>query len=454
MFGASTARALPPLGDGVLGGIFAAGAVCAAVATWRRHSGRATGWIVATGALLAAQALLVTLLAVQSQPPRTPITLGLLLLVAVAGLVAVVGPLLALRRASVLDDGFIIGLGMGLVAAGHLLLQLPVGPSSSPLAVVVIGVVLATHLSGTALVVRHRAALDRRSSWLLLLTALVVDAALLVHVGGLAGTAWDTAGSTSRAAIAATWLTIAWFSLRDSLEEDRRRMHTFEQVLVTSTRHERERMHELRSTLAGLVTGSAMMDNPDVPAEVRQRILRSVRHELDRMERLVSAHGEAATDIELDDALSLILDLQRLKGRRVEFRSNGDVVHARFDALSEVVNILMDNAATHGGSDRSLIEVVRSSEKMVDIKVTDFGRGIPEEERTQIFDWGKRGLASPGEGIGLNVAQRLMTEDGGTLRLADDGGVGSSFVISLPAARRSPENDLNAEVGHGWRLSG
>ncbi len=152
--------------------------------------------------------------------------------------------------------------------------------------------------------------------------------------------------------------------------------------------------------------------------------------------------------------MSLILDLQRLKGRRVEFRSNGDVVHARFDALSEVVNILMDNAATHGGTDRSLIEVVRSSEEMVDIKVTDFGRGIPAEERTQIFDWGRRGLDSPGEGIGLHLAQRLMTEDGGTLRLADDAGVGSSFVISLPAARRSPENDLTAEVGHGWRLSG
>ncbi len=50
-------------------------------------------------------------------------------------------------------------------------------------------------------------------------------------------------------------------------------MRTFEQVLVTSTRDQRERMHELRSTLAGLVTGSAMLDNPAVPAEVRQRML-------------------------------------------------------------------------------------------------------------------------------------------------------------------------------------
>ncbi len=216
MFGASTARALPPLADGVLGGIFAAGAACAAVATWRRHTGRATGWIVATGALLAAQALLVTLLALRSVPPRTPITLGLLLLVAVAGLVAVVGPLLALRRAThVLDDGFIIGLGMGLVASGHLLLQMPVASPSPPLA-------WSCSAWSTGDAPRGRRAggaaphaLDRRFSWFLLPTVLVVDAGLLVHVGGLAGTAWDTAGSTARAAIAAAWLTIAWFSLRD-----------------------------------------------------------------------------------------------------------------------------------------------------------------------------------------------------------------------------------------------
>ena len=454
MYGASTARALPSLGDGVLGGVFVAGAACAALVTWRRHSGPATRWMVGTGALLAVQALLVTLLALRSVPPRTPVTLGLLLLVAVAGLVAVVGPLLALHRAAhVLDDGFIIGLGMGLVASGHLLLQMPMASPSPPLMMVVLGVVMATHLVAAALVVRHHA-LNRRFSWLLLPTVLVVDAGLLIHVGGLSGTAWDTVGSTARAATAAAWLTIAWVSLRGALEEDRRRMRTFEQVLVASTRDQRERMHELRSTLAGLVTGSAMLDNPAVPAEVRQRMWRSVRHELDRMERLVSAQEETATDIDLDDAMSLILDLQRLKGRRVEFRSNGDVVHARFDALSEVVNILMDNAATHGGTDRSLIEVVRGSDEMVDIKVTDFGRGIPAEERTQIFDWGRRGLDSPGEGIGLHLAQRLMTEDGGTLRLAEDAGVGSSFVISLPAARRSPENDLTAEVGHGWRLSG
>ena len=57
-----------------------------------------------------------------------------------------------------------------------------------------------------------------------------------------------------------------------------------------------------------------------------------------------------------------------------------------------------------------------------------------------------------------------MTEAGGSLRLADRDGRGSSFVISLPSPRRSPENDLGPtrlpapkltmEDGRAWRVSG
>lgn len=451
-----SAHALPSLGDGVVGGVFVAGAASAAVVTWRRHAGPMTGWVVATGAMVATQALLVTLVALRTEPPRGHLSLGLLLAIALAGLASVLGPLLRLHHVEhVLDDGFALGLGLGLVAAGHLLLQLPLATHPAAAMQAVIGVLVATHVAATALVLR-RQALSRPISWLLVVTVLVVGLGLGVHAIGLTGIGWDVAGSVTRAAAGAAWLGIAWVSIRRSLEEDRRRIHTYQQALASTTRDQRERMHELRSTIAGLVSGSALLDSPEVPSETRERLWCSVRRELDRMERLLSGHEDTATDLDLDDALSMILDLQRLKGRRVEFHSNGDVVHARFDALSEVVNILMDNAVTHGGTDSSLVEVVRRDEETVDITVTDFGRGIPADQRTEIFEWGRRGTDSPGEGIGLHLAQRLMTEDGGSLRLAETAkkGVGSSFVISLPAARRSPENDLSMEDSHGWRRSG
>ena len=448
------ATQLPSLGDGIVSGVFVAGAVSAAVMSWRKQSGPARRRIASPGALVALQSLLVTLLALSTEPPRGTAVLSLLLAVALTVMVAVIAPLLRLSEADhVVDDGFAIGLGMGLVAAGHLLLAFPMATPPAGLMQVVVAVLVSTHVAATALVLRQRA-LARPIAWLLVATVPAIGLEIYIHSVGIGATDWVVAGSVGRAAVGAAWISVGWVGIRRALDDERQRINSFHHLMATSTRDHSERMHELRSTLAGLVTGSALLDNPEVSPEIRHRLLCSVRRELDRMDRLLSGQAVVPTDIDLDDALTLILDLQRLKGRQVECRSNGDVVHARFDALAEVLNILMDNAATHGGTDASLVEVVRRDDETVDITVSDFGRGIPVDERAQVFEWGRRGSDSPGEGIGLHLARRLMTEDGGSLHLADRPGTGSSFVISLPAARRSTENLMTVEDRHAWLRSG
>jgi len=462
---APAVRTLSSLGDGVVSGVFVTGAVCAAVVTCRRHASPLTGWIVATGALVAAQALLVTTLALQGRQAGDPAAgQALLLAAATAGLVAVVVPLLRLDQVRhVVDDGFAIGLGMGVVAAGHVLLQLPASAAPDAttlpaLAEALVGVVVLTHVAAVALVLRQHA-LSPPLAVLLLTTVAVVGVGQVVHLWGSPGTVELTLVAVARAATGAAWLGIGWASLqRDTVVDDEleARMTTeIDLAVQASSRDQSERLHELRSTVAGLVNGSALLDNADIPDEARRHLCESVHRELQRMQRLLSGEHGATTDLDLDEALHLILDLQRLKGRHVELHTSGGTVRARYDSLAEVVNILMDNAATHGGCDHSLVEVVRRDEETVDITVSDNGRGIPEDQRERIFDWGNRGVDSPGQGIGLHVAQRLMAEDGGTLRLAEARGPGSSFVISLPSARRSPENHVPREDSHGaWRISG
>jgi len=448
-----SATTVPTLGEGVVSGVFVAAAGCAAMVTWRKHAGAVAGWIVATGALVAGQALAVTLIALHDPPPHGA-SLHLALLVAgLIGMLGVIVPLLAPERVRrVVDETFVIGMGLGLVAAGHLLLQFPRTQPPSPGMQLLVGVLLATHLLAAVLVLQQRIA-SRPLSLLLLATVGVVVSGQLVPPTGLAGGTLDAALWVARTAIGAAWLGIAFAGLRRSLEEERRRIDSFEHVLVDSTREQRERLHELRSMVAGLVSGSALLDRQDIPPQTRERLWASVRRELDRMERMLTGAGDPAADLRLDDALTQILDLQRLKGRRVELHAAPEVVRARFDSLAEVLNILVDNAAKHGGTDASVVEVTRRDAETVDITVTDFGRGIPPEQRPQIFDWGRRGSDSRGEGIGLNVAQRLMTEAGGSLRLAEREGAGSSFVISLPAARRSTENDLRTEDDRAGRIS-
>lgn len=429
--------ALRSMVDGVVGGAFVAGAVLTTFAGGRRRAARVPGWITALGPLISFQALAVTGWALSDLPRHSALHLTGLLVLATLGLVCVAGVLLRFRsgRRSV-DDHVVVGLGMGLTAAGFLETQIPVADSPPYPVLVLAAVLVATQLSTVAWVLSARV-MSATKQTLLVVTLLTAGAELLLTLTSLRGTGWDWTVSVMRNGTAAAWAVLAWSSLRGRIEEDRSRWEDIDRAIVLDRDH-RERLHELRSTLAGLVNGSEMLDTAGIPSDVRERLWRSVRSELSRMQRLLAEQDRPVTDIDLDEDLNLILDLQRLKGRRVEVRNSGDSVHARYDALAEVMNILIDNAATHGGSDDSLVEVVRHDDT-VDITVTDFGPGIPHEQREEIFGWGHRASDSPGEGIGLSMARRLVTEDGGSLRLIDPPAGGTSFVISLPAARRSSE---------------
>jgi two-component system sensor histidine kinase KdpD len=74
--------------------------------------------------------------------------------------------------------------------------------------------------------------------------------------------------------------------------------------------------------------------------------------------------------------------------------------------------------------------------------VADRGRGIVEAERERIFEPFYRAPGAPpdvgGAGLGLAIARRLATEQGGELRYAERPGGGSVFTLSLPATDPLP----------------
>lgn len=441
-------RASHSAAQGVVSGVFVAGAVIAATCGWRRLGRARWGLASAVGAMLAAQAVLVGLPAIALPPPRSApvlVTLGAL------GLVGMALVLVALyevwHERHLADDSFAIGIGMGQLAAAHLSLLVPVAVPVRPVAVGMVCLVAATHLAVVAIVVVV-VAVPRRTSALLTVTAVLVCVVLVLRL--VPASDADGLVLVGLAAAGAAWIGAAWSAVqRASERSSQRTREEIHHTVEASTRDMRERMHELRSTVAGLVNGSEMLDNPAVPVDVRSHLLGSVRSELERMQRLLSTQEEAATTVDVADALSPMLDMQRSKGRRVEMQGCGGLVEGRQDALAEVINILLDNAATHGGCDTSRVDVAPGKDGTVDISVTDDGTGVPPELRERIFDWGDRRDDSPGEGIGLNLAQRLVARDGGTLQLVDaPAEAGSRFVISLPAPRQSVENAISEGDTH------
>ncbi|HXH79051.1 HAMP domain-containing sensor histidine kinase [Nocardioides sp.] len=294
------------------------------------------------------------------------------------------------------------------------------------------------------LVMRQERALPRWVRRRLMAVVCLIGAVHVTRVGGLDAWASDLAAVVALAAATALWTSATSLILRETLHNEHQRSAGLEDSLLeleSTWRGTREQLHEIRGTLAGVSRASGLLSDPTLDADTRAGMEVSIRTELDRLERLVSGRAPAAPEpVDVDATLDVLLTSHRARGRAIDWEPNGAAVQGRPDDVAEALNILIDNAAVHGGT-VSRIDVTQGDD-LVEIAVSDAGPGVPFESRERIFDWGVRGNQSLGDGIGLNLARRLISEQGGSLRLAEPGTRGASFVIRLPAARRSEENDV------------
>ena len=120
------------------------------------------------------------------------------------------------------------------------------------------------------------------------------------------------------------------------------------------------------------------------------------------------------------------------------------VLLGRFDfvqSLRALVN-LIENAHKYSPPGEPIELSVARTGDHIRIQVADRGPGIDEKERTRIFEPFYRAPDVPpdtgGAGLGLAIARRLATEQGGDVLYEPRRGGGSVFTLSLPVAD-SPE---------------
>jgi signal transduction histidine kinase len=70
--------------------------------------------------------------------------------------------------------------------------------------------------------------------------------------------------------------------------------------------------------------------------------------------------------------------------------------------------------------------------KQVEIRVQDFGEGIPAEKLEHVFDRFYRGddtSTIPGFGLGLPIAKTLVEAQGGEITMQSEVGKGSTVIL-------------------------
>ncbi len=126
------------------------------------------------------------------------------------------------------------------------------------------------------------------------------------------------------------------------------------------------------------------------------------------------------------------------------------VVRGDLVLLDRIFTNLLSNALRHGLNadltQPNCVEIRGFRDKTTQIvRIRDFGRGIPESLRGQVFqrffrvDKG-RSRKTGGSGLGLALAQSLAKVHHGQIRLEEISGPGASFVVELPAPIKIERN--------------
>lgn len=146
-------------------------------------------------------------------------------------------------------------------------------------------------------------------------------------------------------------------------------------------------------------------------------------------------------DVDLSELVREIVDRFAADARQAGCEL---VVHAeapvvgRWDRLrlEQVVTNLFSNALKFGAG-KPVELVVERERNTARLRVTDHGIGIPSDRLPLVFKRFERAVSTReygGLGLGLHIAQGIVTAHGGTIAVASTVGRGTCFTVELPCA--------------------
>ena len=151
------------------------------------------------------------------------------------------------------------------------------------------------------------------------------------------------------------------------------------------------------------------------------------------------------TDIRHAAELAVTAHAASAAERGIELRLTDEAttqdLFASADATDVAVALdnLLDNAISYTERGSVTLAVGAGTDTVV-VTVTDTGIGIPPEELGRVFERfyrvdRVRSRVSGGTGLGLALVKHVVERSGGSVGVASEPGVGSTFTITLPRAR-------------------
>jgi two-component system, OmpR family, sensor histidine kinase PrrB len=210
--------------------------------------------------------------------------------------------------------------------------------------------------------------------------------------------------------------------------------------------------HELRTPLTAMRTNLEVLSTLELASDQRKEVIGDVIRTQSRIEATLTAlerlaQGELTT---VDDFVPFditeLLDraahdaLRTYPGVQVWLVPSPTVLMIGLPTgLRLVIDNAIANAVKHGGATEIQLNVTTSGEG-VEIAIDDNGSGVPEEERTAVFERFSRGstAARSGSGLGLALVAQQAELHGGAASLHASSLGGTRLVVKLMGDGRGP----------------
>lgn len=228
-------------------------------------------------------------------------------------------------------------------------------------------------------------------------------------------------------------------AIADALEDSGRRIA---ELVAAERQFSANASHQLRSPLTAIgISLELIADSPDpVVRREAAEALTQVAGLDDRINELLmlARTGRVAASERTDVAAlvrrhvgAIAAQFQRAGRRLTLVAPNTVAADVTPGALTQSVEILLDNALVHGSGDVD-VRVSAAGRRGVEIAIRDEGR-IDESERAGSYETSSD---RRGHGLGLLLARNLLRPDGGTVELASTSP--TTFVIVLPEHQTAP----------------
>ena len=227
-------------------------------------------------------------------------------------------------------------------------------------------------------------------------------------------------------------------------------MNELEQAFILQKTFVANASHELRTPVTRMMMAAELTLSKDRDVNTYQKVIHSVIEDAEKMDSIITGLlALAKMDMELINSqlspihlnkllLKIQIDWKQHKYLNIDFLNHSDENDSIVFANETLLRIALDNIFSNGFKFSNNRKVNCRLEKLDEnfvVKITDQGPGIPLLQKGEVFKpfyTRSTEVGQKGEGMGLYMAQKIITLFKGKIEILSSNENKSTFIISIP----------------------